>query len=66
VAILDERDQLKLEIARLRAENRLLKSNLALLMFGEVVIDKEAILRGAATQPPFEEVIAELENKYRV
>jgi hypothetical protein len=61
-SIRQERDELRLVIAELRAENRLLKRNLASLMFEDVVIDKEAILKEAATQPSLEEAIAGLEN----
>jgi hypothetical protein len=61
-SILQEQDQQRLGIAQLRAENCLVKRNLATLMFEDVVINKEAMLREAATQPSLEEAIAELEN----
>jgi hypothetical protein len=61
-ALLEERNHLRLELAEVRKQKAEAMSGLGHLLFGEVpVIDKEALLREAATQPPFAQVVAEIE-----
>ena len=60
--LLEERDQQQMTIAELRREIGYLKSNLGSLMFGDIEIDKEKMLREFGNEPPLSELIAELER----
>jgi hypothetical protein len=60
--LLQERDQLKLELAEVRKQRAEATLALGHLVFGPVPeIDKEALFREAATQPTLSELVAEIE-----
>jgi hypothetical protein len=61
-----DREGLVQTLAKLREENRLLKSCLATLLFEKFEIDKESVLRGFGKEPPIEQLIEEMEREFRV
>ncbi len=64
-SLLRERDQTRLELEHLRAENKMLRQNLYMLMdedYGKP-IDKEKLLAQAVFEPSLEDVIAELRRE---
>jgi FtsZ-binding cell division protein ZapB len=64
-SLLTERDQLQLELAELREENRMLKRSLGHVLAERdpLVIDEEALLKDFDKQPSLATLIAELKGE---
>lgn len=61
-SLLNEREELKSELQKLRDENDQLKKSLGALLCEDIEIDKRALLAEFGKEPSLAELIAEFEN----
>ncbi len=61
-SLLAERRQIQNELQKLREENSHLRKSVGALMCVYIPINKRRMLAESATQPPIDELIAEIEN----